>query len=249
MSPPRCGGVRVRGRRRHRPFHGCPDQDLFPLAAGVRAAAGGEPGPRQYAELINAIAAENGVDPSLVKAIIRAESNFDRRAISRKGAQGLMQLMPGTAGRYAVGNTFDPAENIRGGVRHLRSLQDRFPGQLHLAVAAYNPGRVPFCGTKGFPRTPRRDSTWPESFDSMTSPTSCRWLHEGRKRRIGRRAAQQPPRSTDAWDPTEPRNTATYLLWSGPRRLPDADRSALLNSGLFLDRPGARARLVRAYGH
>ncbi len=105
----------------------------------------------QYAELIESIAADNGVDPALVKAIIRAESNFDQRAVSRKGAQGLMQLMPGTAGRYAVGNTFDPAENIRGGVRHLRSLQDRFPGQLHLAVAAYNAGESAVVRYKGIP--------------------------------------------------------------------------------------------------
>ena len=105
----------------------------------------------QYAELINAIAAENDVDPALVKAIIRAESNFDQRAISRKGAQGLMQLMPGTAGRYAVGNTFDPAENIRGGVRHLRFLQDRFPGQVHLAIAAYNAGEGAVLRHKGIP--------------------------------------------------------------------------------------------------
>jgi len=105
----------------------------------------------QYAELINAIAAENEVDPALVKAIIRAESNFDQRAISRKGAQGLMQLMPGTAGRYAVGNTFDPAENIRGGVRHLRFLQDRFPGQVHLAIAAYNAGEGAVLRYKGIP--------------------------------------------------------------------------------------------------
>ena len=105
----------------------------------------------QYADLINFIAADNGVDPALVKAIIRTESNFDQRAISRKGAQGLMQLMPGTAGRYAVGNAFDPAENIRGGVRHLRSLQDRFPGQLHLAVAAYNAGESAVMRYKGIP--------------------------------------------------------------------------------------------------
>jgi len=105
----------------------------------------------QYAELINTIATEQGVDPELVKAIIRAESNFDQRAVSRKGAQGLMQLMPGTAGRYAVGNTFDPAENIRGGVRHLRFLQDRFPGKLHLAVAAYNAGENAVIRHGGIP--------------------------------------------------------------------------------------------------
>jgi hypothetical protein len=105
----------------------------------------------QYAELIHAIAAENGVDPALVKAIIRTESNFNRHAISRKGAQGLMQLMPGTAGRYAVDNAFDPAENIRGGVRYLRFLQDRFPGRLHLAVAAYNAGENAVLRHNGIP--------------------------------------------------------------------------------------------------
>ena len=105
----------------------------------------------QYAELINTIAAEQGVDPGLVKAIIRTESNFDQRAVSRKGAQGLMQLMPGTAGRYAVGNTFDPADNIRGGVRYLRFLQDRFPGRLHLAVAAYNAGENAVVRHGGIP--------------------------------------------------------------------------------------------------
>lgn len=105
----------------------------------------------QYAELIDAIATDSGVDPALVRAIIRTESNFDKRAVSRKGAQGLMQLMPGTAGRYAVGNTFDPAENIRGGVRHLRSLQDRFPGQLHLAIAAYNAGEGAVSRYNGIP--------------------------------------------------------------------------------------------------
>jgi len=94
----------------------------------------------QYADLINQIASEEGVDPELVRAIIKAESNFDPRAVSRKGAQGLMQLMPGTAGRYAVTNTFDPETNIRGGVRHLRFLHDLFPGQLPLALVAYNAG-------------------------------------------------------------------------------------------------------------
>jgi hypothetical protein len=105
----------------------------------------------QYAELIHSIAAEHGVDAGLVKAIIRAESNFDQRAVSRKGAQGLMQLMPGTAGRYAVANAFDPAENIRGGVRYLRFLQSLFPGRIHLAVAAYNAGENAVLRHGGIP--------------------------------------------------------------------------------------------------
>jgi hypothetical protein len=122
----------------------------FGLPRGVNLARG------QYADLINAIAVGHGVDPALVKAIIRAESAFDERAVSRKGAQGLMQLMPETAGRYAVGNSFDPADNIRGGVQYLRYLQDLFPGQLHLAVAAYNAGEnavLRYGGIPPFPET------------------------------------------------------------------------------------------------
>jgi soluble lytic murein transglycosylase len=108
----------------------------------------------QYADLINQIASEEGVDPELVRAIIKAESNFDPRAVSRKGAQGLMQLMPGTAGRYAVTNTFDPETNIRGGVRHLRYLHDLFPGQLPLALAAYNAGENVVLRHNGIPPYP-----------------------------------------------------------------------------------------------
>jgi soluble lytic murein transglycosylase-like protein len=117
----------------------------FGLPQGVNLTHG------QYAELINAVAAEQGVDPGLIKAIIRTESNFDQHAVSRKGAQGLMQLMPGTAGRYAVSNAFDPAENIRGGVQYLRYLQDLFPGQLPLAIAAYNAGENAVLRHNGIP--------------------------------------------------------------------------------------------------
>jgi soluble lytic murein transglycosylase len=106
----------------------------FGLPRGVNLVRG------QYASLINQVALEEGVDPELVRAIIKAESNFDQYALSRKGARGLMQLMPGTAGRYAVANPYDPEANIRGGVRYLRHLQNLFPGRLPLALAAYNAG-------------------------------------------------------------------------------------------------------------
>lgn len=106
----------------------------FGLPRGVNLVRG------QYATLINQVALEERVDPGLVRAIIKAESNFDTYALSRRGARGLMQLMPGTAGRYAVANTYDPEANVRGGVRHLRYLQDLFPGRLPLALAAYNAG-------------------------------------------------------------------------------------------------------------
>lgn len=104
-----------------------------------------------YADLIDAISAEHGVDPLLVKSIIRAESNFDRRAVSRKGAQGLMQLMPDTAFRYAVRNPFDPEDNIRGGVQYLRFLHETFPDQLSFVVAAYNAGENAVLRHGGIP--------------------------------------------------------------------------------------------------
>ncbi|HYL80092.1 MAG TPA: lytic transglycosylase domain-containing protein [Candidatus Acidoferrum sp.] len=120
----------------------------FGLPPGVNLARG------QYAELINAIASEHSVDPGLVKAIIQAESNFDPQALSRKGAQGLMQLMPGTAGRYAVTNAYSPEENIRAGVRYLRSLHDMFPGRMHLVLAAYNAGENAVMRYDGIPPYP-----------------------------------------------------------------------------------------------
>jgi len=80
------------------------------------------------------------MDPLLVRAVIRVESNFDPKAVSPKGAAGLMQLMPETAMRYGVDNRFDPTQNVDGGVRYLRDLMAMFDGNLSLALAAYNAG-------------------------------------------------------------------------------------------------------------
>ena len=89
---------------------------------------------------IRQVAVRYRIAPLLVAAIVEAESEFNPRAVSRRGARGLMQLMPGTASSLRVEDIFDPYENIEGGVRHLRGLMDRYHGNLPLVLAAYNAG-------------------------------------------------------------------------------------------------------------
>lgn len=96
--------------------------------------------PTEFDPIIDSCALEYGVDKSLVKAVIHAESGYNPNAVSAKGASGLMQLMPDTAKGLKVANSFDPADNIRGGVRYLRFLLDTFRGNESLALAAYNAG-------------------------------------------------------------------------------------------------------------
>jgi len=101
--------------------------------------------------LIEAFAADHSLDSALIRAVIQVESNFNRKAVSRKGAQGLMQLMPGTIWRLSVGDAFDPHENIGAGVRYLRQLLDQFQGDLTLALAAYNAGENAVLRYRGVP--------------------------------------------------------------------------------------------------
>ena len=109
-------------------------------APALPAAQIADRAPVPYRDLIRAAAARHGLAPELVESVIRVESNFEARAVSPKGARGLMQLMPATAAKLGVRNVFDVRQNIEGGVRHLRHLVDRYGGNLALALAAYNAG-------------------------------------------------------------------------------------------------------------
>ena len=108
-------------------------------------------GEGSFARLIEAAARQVGLDPGLIRAIIQVESGFDPEAVSHKGARGLMQLHPQTAADLAVRDTFDPAENIFGGVRYLRHLHERFRGDLRLTLAAYNAGPEAVVRHRGIP--------------------------------------------------------------------------------------------------
>ena len=104
-----------------------------------------------YRDLIRAAATRHALAPELIESVILVESNFEARAVSRKGARGLMQLMPATAARLGVRNVFDARQNIEGGARHLRNLVDLYNGNLTLALAAYNAGADAVARHGGIP--------------------------------------------------------------------------------------------------
>jgi soluble lytic murein transglycosylase-like protein len=119
-----------------------------PLAAIVPSAP--------LAETVDRIAQQNQLSPRLVHSVIQAESNYNPNAVSPKGAQGLMQLIPSTARRFGVSNVFDPADNIQGGARYLKYLLGLYKGDESLALAAYNAGEGAvsrYGGVPPFPET------------------------------------------------------------------------------------------------
>jgi soluble lytic murein transglycosylase-like protein len=109
---------------------------------------------KAYDAIIREAARRHNVDEALVKAVIRAESDFVPRAVSPKGALGLMQLMPATARMHNVWRVFEPQQNVEGGVTHLRYLLDRYGGNLRLALAAYNAGEKAVDAHGGVPPYP-----------------------------------------------------------------------------------------------
>jgi len=128
---------------------------------------------KAFDNIIRDAARRHQVDTALVKAVIRAESDFVPRAVSPKGALGLMQLMPATARMHNVWRVFEPSENVEGGVTHLRYLLDRYGGNLRLALAAYNAGEKAVDAHGGVP-------PYPETWEYLSRVMRFRdsYLHE-----------------------------------------------------------------------
>ena len=110
------------------------------VAASPSSPSASNPAKDAFASAVDRAAAEHALPPELIHSVIKVESNYNPYAISPKGAQGLMQLIPATARRFGVINPSDPAENIRGGAKYLKYLLDLYHGNYPLALAAYNAG-------------------------------------------------------------------------------------------------------------
>lgn len=132
----------------------CREYSLSRSGGFQSTTTGGVVDATSYDQDIRSIGRRYQVDPSLIKAVIRAESDFDPRAVSRRGALGLMQLMPDTARELNVANPFNARENIDGGTRYLRQMLDSFNGNLTLSLAAYNAGPGLVSRTGGVPNIP-----------------------------------------------------------------------------------------------
>jgi soluble lytic murein transglycosylase-like protein len=125
---------------------------LFALSASLPGAARTvQELKQQYDPIVQACSRQFGVDADLIHSIIRAESAYNSSAISLKGAVGLMQLMPETAAQYGVSDSFDPAENIKGGAKYLKDLIKLFNGKTAEVLAAYNAGQEALKKFKGIP--------------------------------------------------------------------------------------------------
>ena len=148
-------------------------------AAPASTSVGGDA--TQFDAAIQAAAQRNGVDPNLVKAVIEQESGFDPNAQSAAGAQGLMQLMPSTAAGLGVSNPLDPTQAIEGGTKYLKSMLDRFGGDVSLALAAYNAGPnavARYGGVPPYAETQKYVQSVLANFQafSSSSPTTGRGL-------------------------------------------------------------------------
>ena len=158
----RSGGFGRAGRRAHR----AAGAHAVVRSRSTRRATPSAP----LTETVDRIARQNQISPQLVHSVIQAESNYDPNAVSPKGAQGLMQLIPATARRFGVSDVFDPADNIQGGARYLKYLLELYKGDEALALAAYNAGEgavsryggvPPFPETQNYVAKVRQRLAWP----------------------------------------------------------------------------------------
>src|SRR6202142_4784047 len=128
----------------------------------------------RFENIVRDAAARHQGDPALVKAVISTESGWNPQAVSRKGAVGLMQLIPGTAQRFGVGNPFDPAQNVEGGTTYLKSLLDRYDNDLPKTLAAYNAGEGAVDRSGGVPAYPETQRYVQKVTDAYFRPNSGR---------------------------------------------------------------------------
>jgi soluble lytic murein transglycosylase-like protein len=126
--------------------------------------------------IVQDAATRHQVDPALVKAVINTESGWNPSAVSRKGAMGLMQLIPVTAQRFGVGNPYDPAQNVEGGTTYLKTLLDRYNGDLSKSLAAYNAGEGAVDKSGGVPWFPETQRYVQKVTDAYFRPDSGRNL-------------------------------------------------------------------------
>jgi len=124
--------------------------------------------------MVKEAAERHRVDPALVRAVVEAESSWNPSAVSRKGALGLMQLVPGTAQRFGVADVFDPQENLEAGVKYLRTLLERYDGDLNRSLAAYNAGEHAVDRARGVPNFPETRLYVQRITDSYFRPGSGR---------------------------------------------------------------------------
>lgn len=142
----------------------------------------------QLVALAHRLARQYAINERLVQAVITVESNFDPRAVSRAGAQGLMQLMPATATRYNVDDPFDPRANVEGGVRYLKDLLQRYAGDVRWALAAYNAGEgavARYGGIPPYPETQQYVKRVMALYNPMYQPYQLQKIYRYRTRRGG----------------------------------------------------------------
>jgi soluble lytic murein transglycosylase-like protein len=195
-------------------FEAAPDERVSHLR--LQAAAENVGHPLNLNEVVNAASGTYRLDPDLVNSVIRAESGFDVRAVSPKGAQGLMQLMPQTASKLGVQNVFDPQANVEGGTRYLRELLERYDFDLIKALAAYNAG----------PRRVEQYGGVPPYYE--TKAYVARIVRDFNKKKLAAKTAAQPPPQKSAGSKSSGTHAPAVKLHSS---IPQAQAKASLTQG------------------